>query len=611
MIGHLIPPAGTRMPTASDLGDPAAEYELRLADRQQTAAACANADQKFSQARGLVFLSGLALAFVVWNTELTFWWLFLPIAAFMGLVIAHGKTIRQLVLAERAARYYATAQNRIRDQWMSEGVTGERYHNPDHPYAGDLDLFGQRSLFQLICQARTRLGENALAAWLKAPADADTIKLRQDAIEELRSKLDLRERLALLDAEVHDGLDQRQLLHWANEPAQPISWERRAAAVVISALMVGGITIWLLGAPLRVILIPLLVLMGFTALFVKSIRRVARTMDAAGSGLAILSQVLEVIEREEFQTARLKDIRRRLETDGHPPSWEIARLNRMIQSLRNSLQNQFFAIIAFVLCLEVHLVHAIEVWRERVGTHIPDWLDAVGEFEALSSLAGYAYEHPQDPFPELVGEFPLLDAVQVGHPLIPGAVCIRNDVRLDDELRLILVSGSNMSGKSTLLRTIGTNVVLALCGAPVRAKSLRLSPVQVGTAMRINDSLQDGKSLFYSVVSRLKMVVDLTQGERPLLFLLDEILQGTNSHDRRVGAEGVIRKLVDEGAMGLVTTHDLALTEIVDSLGGRAKNCHFEDQLVGGKMTFDYRIRPGIVQKSNALELMRLLGLDV
>ncbi len=599
------------MSTAAPWGDPASEYELRLADRQQTVATCALADQKYSQARGLVFLAGLTLAFVVWNAELTSWWLLGPVAVFVGLVVLHGRTIRQLVLAQRSVGYYTTAQNRVQDRWMDTGVTGERYQNPDHPYAGDLDLFGQRSLFQLICQARTRLGENTLAGWLKAPTDCETIQSRQAAIEELRPTLDLRERLALLDAEVHDGLDQRQLLHWANDPAQPISWERRAAAVAISVVMLSGIMAWLLGARLTVILIPLLVLMGFTALFVKSIRRVARTMDAAGSGLAILSQVLEVIEREQFQTARLVEIRRTLDTDGHPPSWEIARLNRLIQSLRNSLQNQFFAIIAFVLCLEVHLVHAIEVWRERVGTHIPDWLEAVGEFEALSSLAGYAYEHPSDPFPELVTEFPLLDAVNLGHPLLPNAACVRNDVRLDDELRLILVSGSNMSGKSTLLRTVGTNVVLALCGGPVRAESFRLSPVQVGTAMRINDSLQDGKSLFYSVVSRLKMVVDLAQGERPLLFLLDEILQGTNSHDRRVGAEGVIRKLVDDGAIGLVTTHDLALTEIVESLNGRAKNCHFEDQLVNGKMTFDYKIRPGVVQKSNALELMRLLGLDV
>ena len=188
---------------------------------------------------------------------------------------------------------------------------------------------------------------------------------------------------------------------------------------------------------------------------------------------------------------------------------------------------------------------------------------------------------------------------------------MRNDLALGGELRLVLVSGSNMSGKSTLLRTVGTNVVLALAGAPVRAKRLRVSRFQVGTAMRVNDSLQAGASLFYAVIRRLKSVVELAGRDPTLLFLLDEILQGTNSHDRRVGAEGVIRKLVESGAIGLVTTHDLALTKIVESLGSRAVNIHFEDRLINGRMTFDYRIRPGVVERSNALELMRMMGLEV
>ena len=599
------------MSTANEIGDPAAEYDRRLSDRQQTAARCAEADRKFSQARGLVFLAALVVVVILWNTSLSPWWLILPLVVFAGLVVSHGKAIRQLLLARRAVNYYTTAQRRIKDRWMDDGVTGERYQNPDHPYAGDLDLFGTRSLFQLICQARTRLGEDTLAAWLKAPADGNIIRQRQQAIDELRGKLDLREELALLDAKVHEDLDQNQLLDWANESAHPISRGRRIAAVGVSLLAVAGLIAWLVETRVSFAMVPLLLLLGFMGLFAQAIRRVSHTMDAAGSGLAILSQVLNVIEHEQFHTPLLMEIRRKLDTNGRPPSWEIAKLHRLIQSLRNCLQNQFFALFAFLMCLPVHLVHAIEIWRERVGPHIADWLDAVGEFEALSSLAGYAYEHPRDRFPEIVNESPLLDGVQLGHPLLPAAACVRNDVKLDQGLRLILVSGSNMSGKSTLLRTLGTNVVLGLCGAPVRAESFRLSPMQVGTAMRINDSLQDGKSLFYSVVSRLKMVVDLANQERPLLFLLDEILQGTNSHDRRVGAEGVIHKLVAEGAVGLVTTHDLALTQIVDSLDGRAINCHFEDQLVGGKMSFDYTIRPGVVQKSNALELMRLLGLDV
>jgi CBS domain-containing protein len=349
----------------------------------------------------------------------------------------------------------------------------------------------------------------------------------------------------------------------------------------------------------------------FTFAFRKQIQHLANTADEAGSGLAILSQVLELLERERFQSPGLAAIRAWLDTEGMMPSKRIAQLHGLIQSLNNSMKNQFFAPLAILLCLPVQLVHRIEVWRGRVGTHIPEWLEAVGQFEALSSLAGYAYEHPADPFPELVTEGPLFTGEALGHPLLPDSECIRNDLTLNAEKRLILISGSNMSGKSTLLRTVGTNVVLALAGAPVRAARLQLSRVEIGSAMRINDSLQDGRSLFYTSLSRLKAVVDLSSQSVPLLFMLDEILQGTNSHDRRIGAEGIIRRLIEGGAAGIVTTHDLALTKIVDAHDAHAVNMHFEDHFIDGKMTFDYRIRPGVVQRSNALELMRMMGLDV
>jgi DNA mismatch repair ATPase MutS len=235
----------------------------------------------------------------------------------------------------------------------------------------------------------------------------------------------------------------------------------------------------------------------------------------------------------------------------------------------------------------------------------------VGEFEALSSLAGHAYERPQDPFPELVEET-RFDGEGLGHPLIPEFRNVRTDLRLGDEgPRVLIVSGSNMSGKSTLLRTLGTNTVLALAGATVRARSLRLSPLQVGASIRIQDSLQAGASRFYAEITRLRQIVELTEQELPVLFLLDEILHGTNSHDRLIGAEGVVRGLTGRRAIGLVTTHDLALARIADELEPHAANVHFEDHLENGKMSFDYQLRPGIVQRSNALELMRSVGLEV
>ena len=241
------------------------------------------------------------------------------------------------------------------------------------------------------------------------------------------------------------------------------------------------------------------------------------------------------------------------------------------------------------------------------------WLDATAELEALSSLAGYAWEHPEDPFPEVLDLGPERRAVLRGealrHPLLAGAV--PNDLLLGgDGPRVLLVSGSNMSGKSTYLRTVGVNVVLALAGAPVRAARLALTPLHAGATLRIQDSLQASKSRFYAEITRLKALADLAEGGVPLLFLLDEILHGTNSHDRRIGAEAIVRGLVAKGAIGLVTTHDLALTELAGP-GGPLANAHFEDQVRDGEIAFDYRLRPGVVQHSNAIALMRAIGLRV
>jgi DNA mismatch repair ATPase MutS len=263
-----------------------------------------------------------------------------------------------------------------------------------------------------------------------------------------------------------------------------------------------------------------------------------------------------------------------------------------------------------VLLWPVQLAYAVEAWRGQNGAAIGRWLAAVGELEALAALSGYAYEHPGDPFPEILDKGPLLDGRALAHPLVEG--CVANDARLGGEApRVLIVSGSNMSGKSTLLRTVGTNVVLALAGAPVRAASLRLSPLQLGATLRIQDSLFEGSSRFFAEIKRLKQLVDLTAGPPPLLFLLDEILHGTNSHDRRIGAEAVVRGLLQKGALGLCTTHDLALAEAADAMGALAANVHFEDHLENGQLRFDYRMRPGVVRKSNALELMRAVGLEI
>jgi DNA mismatch repair ATPase MutS len=257
----------------------------------------------------------------------------------------------------------------------------------------------------------------------------------------------------------------------------------------------------------------------------------------------------------------------------------------------------------------MHTAAGVEDWRRHCGPAVRRWLTATGEIEALCSFAGYAFDHPEDPFPEFVEGGASLEAEAICHPLLPAAV--RNDVQLGRSPQVLMVSGSNMSGKSTFLRTLGVNTVLAQAGAPVRAKRFRLTPLQAGASIRLSDSLQGGVSRFYAEILRIRQILDLTSSTLPVLFLIDEFLAGTNSHDRRIGAGALVRGLVERGAIGLVTTHDLALADIADSLGERASNVHFEDRVEDGKIRFDYVKRPGVVRKSNALELMRSVGLEI
>ena len=290
-----------------------------------------------------------------------------------------------------------------------------------------------------------------------------------------------------------------------------------------------------------------------------------------------------------------------------PPPRGSLQLERLL-ALHENGSNQYVIPIALVILWHTQVAMAVEAWRTENGPHIAQWLAALGEFEALSSFACYAFENPHSIDPELTDDATFV-ATGLGHPLLPERTCVTNDVTLGGAVKLLVVSGSNMSGKSTLLRSIGLNIVLAWAGARVRAASLSAGPVALGASLRTVDSLQEGRSRFYAEITRLRQIADLAKGDRPLLFLLDELLSGTNSHDRRIGAQSIVEGLLKRGAIGLVTNHDLALAEIGKTLGAIAVNVHFEDHLENGEIRFDYKMRPGVVERSNALELMRAVGL--
>jgi hypothetical protein len=593
---------------------PEEAYQRRLAERTATRAQLRRRERIVGFSRLAVFLAGLVLAGVIFRWHfLSWWWLLAPAAIFSVLLVWHERVTRAWYRTGRSVAFYERGLARLHDDWKGKGQTGTRFLDDNHPYAADLDLFGPASLFELLCTARTRNGEETLAAWLRAPAPPDEIRARQAAIVELRPQLDLREELALLGAEVGGGADFTALIAWGNaEPILTLPWLRWIAlALGLAGLttLAGYLLLDWSGVIFAIVAVAELV---FAGIFLSRVQRVLAVVAQRARDLALLSNVLACLERVTFTSPRLAELKAILDAPSSgkfvPPSQRIAKLSNLVDLL-NSRRNLMFAPFAYILLWGTQMAHAMEAWRIASGKDIGHWLDVVGQFEALCALAGYAYENPNDPFPEIVTNELCYDGEDLGHPLLPVGKCVRNDLRLTNGLRLLVVSGSNMSGKSTYLRTVGVNAVLAMAGAPVRARRLRISPLAVGATLRVEDSLQQGRSRFFAEVLRLRQLVDMSRGPTPLLFLLDELFSGTNSSDRRIGAEAVVRGLVERGALGLITTHDLTLTQIADNLGAQALNIHFGDRFENGEPNPDYRVRPGVVQHGNALALMRAVGL--
>jgi hypothetical protein len=588
---------------------PRQEYRHRLEVHRRAGTEATRLDARIAWLRLLAF--GAAFAAVIFGAfgDLSWWWLTLPVAAFAVLIRWHDSIITRRDRTFRIVTFYERALARLDDAWAGAGATGDRFADPAHLYAADLDLFGRGSIFELLSLARTRGGEECLAGWMLQGAAPELIRARQAAVSELEGDLDRRENLWSAGADVATAVHPDTLVRWAEAPPLLPGWLQAVAATLTAGVIASAGLALSTGE-----YTPLLVVVTLAGIILyRFFDRVGTVLHAAGSwsrDLDVLAQVLSHLEGERFTTPLLQACVSDMRASSGPASTAIRRLHRLSE-MHDWQHNVIFAVIAVPLLWGVHLALAMERWRQRHGPRVRLWLGAVGQFEALSSLAAYKYEHPEDVFPAVVEGTAVFAGDGLGHPLLPAATMVRNDVRLDEQQQLLVVSGSNMSGKSTLLRTVGINTVLALMGGPVRASSLRLSPLALGATLRIQDSLQEGRSRFFAEITRLKAIADRASGRPPVLFLLDELFHGTNSHDRLVGASGVLSALLDRGAIGLITTHDMALVAVADRLAPRAINVHFADQLEGDEIRFDYTMRPGPVTSSNALALMRAVGLDI
>lgn len=532
--------------------------------------------------------------------------------AFVVQLIAQTAMDRRRRRAEAVAALHRKGLARLAGEWVKFPATGEAFADTRHAYARDLDVVGRGSLFQLLDTTRTAQGATTLADWLLAPTPRAALEERTESVRALLPALDAREALAVSGFEEDhlediSHVDERPLAAWAEGP--PLLGGGGALRAISVGLPL--VTIAALIA-LRMDVLPLwpvlLLLAGHLALIARTRPAISALAHRAEEAEKALARILPLLDAAETVPVSARGLARlREELSG------AAQATRGLQrrvTLFQSRSNLIVAVISPLVLWDLNTAFVLQSWQRRHGARLRAWFAALGELEALAAFATYAYEHPNDAWAEVTpGPLAFL-AEELGHPLIPDERCVRNDVRLGGPGTVLLITGSNMSGKSTLLRAVGLNAVLALAGLPVRARRLALSELQIATSMRVSDSLQEGASFFAAELSRLKGVVDLAH-QKPVLFLLDEILQGTNTRERSLGARGIVAHLLDNGAMGLVSTHDLSLVQLGERLGDRIQYAHFEDQLTGDRMTFDYRMRPGVVRTSNALRLMRAVGLDV
>jgi hypothetical protein len=601
---------------------PLEEYAARKRDREAAARARERTHIHLGNAKVAIFIGAVIYTAVVLTSDPSATIYGIGLAVFVLLSIWHEAVMRGLSRAQAAVAFYTDGIARIEDRWMSAAPSGERFRDRNHPYADDLDVFGPSSLFQLLSSCRTPMGEERLAGWLLHPSTVPDIRERQSRVGALRDRIDLRERIAVVNAGGRRSIHAERLIAWAEDRS---SLPRLRVVVAGLALaFLGALFLYLNGgAGVYVAIVSLINVMALARLGKRANALVESLSSATESAaLDLLSNVVREIELETFDEPALAAMSHRLKGDAHvsAASRGIARLAR-IADWADSRHNVFLRLSEIPLLFTLQLAYAAESWRGTHGSRLRDWVAVVGEMEALLSFAGFSYEHPSYPFADFVdGNQPVFDATEVAHPLLP-ATAVSNSLTLEalaqdprpktQDPQVLIVSGSNMSGKSTLMRTVGINAVLALAGAPVRARKLRLTALAVGTCLRHTDSLQEHRSGFYTEALRIRAICDLLDGPRPVLFLFDELLSGTNSKDRRVAAEGVVRTMIARGAIGMVTTHDLSLTEIAAIFPGRAKNVHLQDKVENGAMSFDYKLRDGVITHSNALELMRMIGLDV
>jgi hypothetical protein len=601
-------------------------YDARLAAADARRADLAARAQRVSMARvACVALSLITLPAMVWGPvpSAAGWGIIvLSVAAFVALVVQHARLADQEIRAEASCTYLRHGLLRMRDAYRDVPLAPDAPRQaPDpHPYADDLDLVGEGSLLHLLDTTATPFGRKHLAARLLKVAEhpLESANEAQEGVRELGALHELREQCFVLGASAGRGKgDPDAFIAWADDAqAAPLAPALRGVAWGLPATSLTLLVVGQLGLvralPSWTGLVSLAVTYAVSLALGPRLHETLVATEHEG-GLMRYAELFALVERSTFKARGLLRLQKVLAVDGTPASAWLSRLSRAV-AFAEARQNDFFRLVLGPLLLwDVHVALSLDALRRTFRGKLRPWFDALGEFESSVALGTFAAENPDYAFPEFApSPQATFVASSLGHPLLPRATRVANDVAFPPS---VVVTGSNMAGKSTLLRTVGVNAVLAFAGAPVCATSLRVSALSVATSMRVRDSVGDGVSRFYAELRKLLLVVQTARagkaGERaPLLFLLDEVLHGTNARERIIGARALLRELLSCGAIGAVSTHDLELAEFEQEVAAQLRNVHFEEQVDGDKMTFDYRLREGVVQSSNALRLMRVVGFE-
>jgi len=586
-------------------------YAEREATYQGRAKKYSRQASHLSLLRLIWFLIGAALTILA----LSQYWA-LGLGAFLlltGVFFVLVKRYQQLQgkirYAQTLARLNRSEQQCLRHRFGFQ-AEGALYADPSHPYSGDLDLFGAHSLFQYLNRSETESGQDLLAEWLEAPAEPKEIPERQAAIRELRDHLDWRQEWQVLASQIQgDRQIKRSLREWLEDENLILAhsgwrlclWLVPLGWMVVIAFLIYGFS-WSL--VLLYLIFPAILLSRQAAAVSRLHERTSRASDQ----LSDVGKLLAQLEGHEFSSKRLQSLRKSLLAQKTPLSRSFQQLSYYVAQL--DVRHNAFAILLNLLMLwDFFWILKLEKWKKREHLRLPQGFRVMAEVEALQSLATTAYNHPDWAFP-VFSERKHLVGKGLGHPLLPPEKRVVNDLSMPTEHHLKLITGSNMAGKSTFLRTLGVNLVLAHTGSPVCAQSLTLSAVRVFTSMRTQDKLSDSTSSFFAELKRLRRLIEeVEQGGYAVFYLLDEILKGTNSRDRHRGGEALIRQLIQSPSAGLIATHDLELGKLEAEFPGQIENWRLEVEIEEEKLHFDYLLKRGISQSFNASILMRQMGI--